>query len=227
MTTAPSIDTLCEGCGKQLRVAAEHAGKQARCPHCQRVYTVPMQSSVTSAGFERLLPAAATGDTWQMKSPEGLVYGPVSKAELDRWRDEGRITHGSQILPRNGQQWLWATDVYPELALARPMSPVKSPFASSSDETSRQRLHPFYANDIQPHRAVLVLVAAIIGMATMCAVPSMLALVLGIYDLRLMKAGKMDRSGRGMTIAGVVLGAVWTLAYLGLLIGVLAMWVAF
>lgn len=221
MTTSLSIDTLCEGCGRRLRVAAEHAGKQARCPHCQQVYTVPVQSSVTSAGFERLLPAAATGDTWQMKSPEGLVYGPVSKAELDRWRDEGRITHRSQLLPSGGQQWLWGNEVYPELALATPMTP---PVGGSSDERSGQpQLHPYYADGLQPHRGVLVLVASIVGITTLCAVPSVLGMILGVYDLRLMKAGKMDRSGRGMTIAGVILSAVWTLANVAVIVALIVM----
>ena len=35
------IEALCPGCGRKLRVADEHAGRQARCPMCQAIYTVP------------------------------------------------------------------------------------------------------------------------------------------------------------------------------------------
>ncbi len=36
-----AIDSTCTGCGKTLRVPDEFAGKQARCPVCQSVYSVP------------------------------------------------------------------------------------------------------------------------------------------------------------------------------------------
>lgn len=35
-----SIEFTCPQCGKTLRVADEHAGKQAKCPSCQNVVTV-------------------------------------------------------------------------------------------------------------------------------------------------------------------------------------------
>src|SRR5687767_1165236 len=38
------IETSCQGCGRLLRVADEHAGKLARCPHCQTIYNVPLPS---------------------------------------------------------------------------------------------------------------------------------------------------------------------------------------
>jgi hypothetical protein len=212
------IDTLCGGCGKRLRVAAEHAGKKARCPHCQNVYTVPPQSTVSSAGYERAAPQAPAEQTWQMKTPEGLVFGPVSKEELDRWRDQGRITHQAQLLPAGGQQWLWATEVYPEIARAEPMTPVPAPGARTAGGMALENLpHSYYASGIEPPRGALVLVLSILGFTTACAVPSIIAVVLGWWDLKLMKAGKMDPAGRTQTIIGIVLGCVWIVANLGLL----------
>ena len=35
------IETICNGCGQNLSVPDEHAGKQARCPACKTIYTVP------------------------------------------------------------------------------------------------------------------------------------------------------------------------------------------
>ena len=217
MTTAVYIDTQCGGCGRRLRVAAEHAGKQARCPHCDLVYTVPARSTLTSAGFEVQLPQHATGDTWQMKSPDGMVFGPVAKEGLDRWRDEGRMTDRSQVLPPGGAQWLWATDVYPDLAPAAAMQPIALKENVRDGTPVEPTLHSYYASGIEPNRGLLVLVLSILGFTTACAIPSLMAVILGWVDLRAMKAGKMEPAGRGLTITGIVLGIFWTIVNLGII----------
>lgn len=40
-----SIEISCPGCARLLRVAAEHAGKQTRCPACDNVFTIPLTES--------------------------------------------------------------------------------------------------------------------------------------------------------------------------------------
>ncbi len=221
MATATSIDTLCSSCGKRLRVSAEHAGRKARCPHCQLVYTVPTQNMVSSAGYEISLPAPPTGETWQVKSPEGLIYGPVSKQELDGWRDAGRISHRSQLLPTGGGEWLWAAEIYPELALAERMTAISQ--AADATSTPAPSLHPDYGRGIAPHRGPLVLAMAIVSIFTVCPAPSLIGLFLGLYDLRLMKQEKMDPSGRGLTLAGIILSLAFLLLTAGLaLVGLIA-----
>lgn len=42
-----AIETICTGCGQRLRVAAEHAGKKARCPSCGTIYEVPLPGVVS------------------------------------------------------------------------------------------------------------------------------------------------------------------------------------
>lgn len=37
-----SIEFVCNGCGKRLKVNEEYAGRKARCPHCQNVVEVPV-----------------------------------------------------------------------------------------------------------------------------------------------------------------------------------------
>jgi len=41
MEGSNKIEFQCPGCGKTLCVAEQHTGKKARCPHCQRIITVP------------------------------------------------------------------------------------------------------------------------------------------------------------------------------------------
>jgi hypothetical protein len=223
MTTELYIDTLCGGCGKRLRVSGEHAGKKARCPHCDFIYTVPVQNTVSSAGYELVAPAVPTGETWQVRSPDGLIYGPVSKKELDGWRDAGRITHRSQLLPAGGPQWLWATEVFPELTPAATMTPMAIQTAASALAPT---MHSYYARGIEPHRGPLVLALGIVGIFTLCAIPSVIGLILGIYDLGLMKREKMDPAGRALTIAGIVLSAGFVILTVGVLALGLIAWLS-
>jgi hypothetical protein len=67
-----------------------------------------------------LTPAPA--DRWWMRQPGGQAYGPVGKAELDRWYAEGRISPQCQVLYEPQQVWRWAAEIYP--ALAMPPGPL-------------------------------------------------------------------------------------------------------
>jgi hypothetical protein len=40
------IELTCDGCGRQLRVPDEHAGKQARCPVCGKILPIPLAGSL-------------------------------------------------------------------------------------------------------------------------------------------------------------------------------------
>lgn len=113
------IESTCQGCGKRLRVADEHAGKLAKCPHCQALYTVPHSAVAAALGAGNATDSPLDpADRWQVKMPDGRVFGPVSRADLDRWLAEGRINAASQILREGDGQWLWAAQVYPHLAAA-------------------------------------------------------------------------------------------------------------
>jgi len=111
------IESTCEGCGKRLRVADEHAGQVARCPHCQALYTVPYSAVAAALGAGNATDSPLhPDDRWQLRLPDGRVFGPVSRTDLDRWLTEGRIHASSQILREGAGQWLWAAQVYPQLA---------------------------------------------------------------------------------------------------------------
>src|SRR5262245_61488310 len=125
------IETICQSCSKRLRVGQEHAGRLAKCPHCQAVFTVPQPGSPQLAGAapwsdgnlnSSTLP---TSDRWHLRTPDGLSFGPVSRAELDRWLAEGRITAASQVQHEADGQWHSATQIFPQLAVS-----TGSPFSS-------------------------------------------------------------------------------------------------
>lgn len=129
-----SIEFPCPGCQKTLRVADEHAGKQARCPHCQTVTPVPLQSGQGAAEkptggpgtadttlYSPFRPATSSEDfasSWRLRIEDGREFGPVSRKELDQWMAEGRVTPACQIQREGESTWRPATELYPALASA-------------------------------------------------------------------------------------------------------------
>ena len=104
------IEISCDNCSKRLRVPDTAAGKRVKCPGCQTVLSVPAGGGGgSSAG------ATAGGAKYHLKTEDGQTFGPVPKKELDDWLKEGRITAECQILKDGGEQWQWATDLYPQL----------------------------------------------------------------------------------------------------------------
>ena len=214
------IETVCQGCAAKLRVPDEFAGRKARCPNCRTVYTVP--ESVSPQRTD-----AATSERWRLRTEDGTIYGPVPKADLDRWAAEGRVTAGSQLQRDGETMWHNADRVFPSLEGGRkgehagpqkldphPVNPYAAPMASSVRPVSTY---------LRPHRAGLVLTLGIVGLLC-CPLLGPAAWVMGQADMREMDAGRMDPGGRGVTQAGVILGIVGTiLLALGIGIQVIAL----
>ena len=75
---------------------------------------------------------------------------------------------------------------------------------------------------VKPHRGTLVLVFGILGLC--CIIFPILAWVWGSNDLKEMAAGRMDRSGEGLTKAGKIIGMIFTiLGAIGILINIIAL----
>ncbi len=60
---------------------------------------------------------------------------------------------------------------------------------------------------VRPHRGVMILVLGILGIV-LCAICGIVAWVMGNSDLREMQAGRMDKTGEGMTKAGKICGMI-------------------
>jgi hypothetical protein len=71
--------------------------------------------------------------------------------------------------------------------------------------------------NVVPHRGVLILVLSILGLV-ICLPFGIAAWIMGHQDLKEMDAGRMDDEGRGLTLAGKIIGMVQCiLAIIGLL----------
>jgi hypothetical protein len=206
-----SIETICQSCGQKLRVADEHAGKKARCPQCGLIYVVPRHDeAVKPNDWGTSHEPAGAPDRWQVRTPDGRVYGPVPKQELDEWVAEGRVTTDSRLLRDDEHFWRPASELYPQLA-----APTEVPLGARS--TSRPFPGPaiplpFRAETRRyqrPHRGALILILSILGWAA-CPVFAPFAWSMGYSDLRAMRSGTMDPRGMSLTQAGMILGLIET-----------------
>lgn len=212
------IETKCPGCQRLLRVPDEHAARQARCPACNTIYVVP---GGVAASPE---PAAAdTNDHWYMKTPEGQVYGSVTKAELDRWLADGRISAECTLRTEGDPDWRPADEYYGTLN-PRPRGAV----AASATVPSPARVGPAAqaaspdflarASYSVPHRGGIILALGILCWLFTCPVFSVMAWIMGASDLREMRAGRMDAQGMGLTQAGHILGVIYSLLWIVVLV---------
>lgn len=61
-------------------------------------------------------PAAPGAPQWYVHTEEGDEYGPVSRAELETWIEEGRVDATCQVFCDGWPDWKWAAEEFPQLA---------------------------------------------------------------------------------------------------------------
>lgn len=143
-----SIEFKCSGCGNSLRVQDEQAGRQAKCPVCNQLTTIPFASE-----------AAADSEPFHESSQQP----------------------DTQLDPAQS---------------ARP--------ASAAEGTPP---------GMRPHRGGTILVFGVCSLLC-CGLLGIAAWLMANEDLSLMDRGLMDPAGRGMTMAGKVLGILALILFL-------------
>lgn len=149
---------------------------------------------------------AERDDAWNLRTPEGTIYGPVPKAQLDQWVREGRVTSDCTVQAPPAASWQQADVVYPAL-----QDPVIEPWTAPTRESQGAYMNGTPAPRVSqvflvPHRGTLILVLALVGLVVQCPVFSLLAWVLGSTDLGEMRSGRMDPAGEPATRAGRLVG---------------------
>jgi hypothetical protein len=197
------IESKCPGCGRTLRVAAEHAGKSARCPVCSTIYQVAAKDGDGAADL-------SPSDRWFLKTPEGQTYGPVTRSTLDGWVSEGRVADDCRLMRESEGIWQEATVTYPvlrppqrKIAMAAPVfdNPVAGGPYQSASSAAPSRI-------VNPHRGGLILTLGILSWALGCPVFGIMAWVMGSSDLHDMRRGATDPRGLSLTQAGQVIGMI-------------------
>ncbi len=138
-----AIECPCSGCGQRLSVADDFAGRQARCPACGQIYTVPNPKEAPHeqpTTYEEAPAVTVNENEYWMRTVEGAEYGPVDRQKLTEWFEEGRIGQDYQV--RQGANGVWqAAEVF------RPKS--NNPFAvdpASSQQSAAASYGAAYSN---------------------------------------------------------------------------------
>ncbi len=154
---AELIVVTCPHCQKQLKAPSDRIGRAAKCPQCQQSFVMGEGTKVggSASGIAIATPVSGIGKAnppappvppvnkpaaapiaapavapkWTLKIPTGDTYGPIERAELDQWFQEGRINAECQLLAEGEPRWRWASEVYPSLggAHASPHVPNAAP----------------------------------------------------------------------------------------------------
>jgi hypothetical protein len=88
-----------------------------------------------------------------------------------------------------------------------PPPPPPPPGVETQTIPSRPPTQVQYATQVEPHRGTLILVFGILGLVV-CMPFGIAAWVMANTDLQSMEAGRMDRTGEGLTKAGKILGII-------------------
>ncbi len=143
-----------------------------------------------------------------MKSPDGSVYGPVPRAELETWLAEGRISSQCLLKPEGQSHWQAALSEFPQLAALRPRvtspPPPLRPRVHRDPAVQIPRLTPAYENN-----GAAIMILGVIGLFLPCLpVFSLVALIWGYRERKAMAAGRVGQRHRWLTDIGFVAGLV-------------------
>ncbi|MCE9544075.1 MAG: hypothetical protein K8T25_00905 [Planctomycetia bacterium] len=175
-----AILLYCSGCGAQLQLADEHAGRLARCPACGVTTSVPLGP------------------------PGGGVVQPPPQSPSDWMQPEW--SQPLQPSPSQSQpsQPPWQQPQRSQLPTMPPS------YSDPVDPTNPYAASPYrggaYSN-LPPHRGTLVLVLGIMGLVC-CAIFGPMAWIFGAADLKAMRSGQMDPAGESTTQIGMILGII-------------------
>ncbi|MCX7826705.1 MAG: DUF4190 domain-containing protein [Verrucomicrobiae bacterium] len=148
--------------------------------------------------------------TFKIIGGDGNEYGPIDAATLQQWAREGRLVRQSKVWDSRANAWVSAGDVA-ELAavFGAPATPSPSPPAIPAPLTA-----PHAARRTNP-LAIWSLVLSLLGLC--CGITPIAGIICGVIALPQIKAS--GEEGRGMAIAGIVIGVVLlALSLLGLLL---------
>lgn len=174
--------------------------------------------------------------SWLMRTENGKSYGPVNKATLDDWYQQGRIASFHFLSSDHGQTWMAAPDAYPQLKQSaagfQPSSPSSagSSFSRGSDNPFSDAPAQAYSPYASPRSAMgptgmpnnyhlpagqggLLLTLSILGFC--CPVFAIVSLILGIRELTEINAGRLRPEAKGLAMASVIISAIALLISVG------------
>ncbi len=237
-----TIEFSCSQCNAELQIRDEDRGKKARCPRCGMIHEVPAangdaelsrsSSSRSNTATEEPTvyhpgpsppgpssPGPSTVETspylqWLLKTPDGQIYGPVERTELDAWKQQGRVSAACLVQMQGQTHWQSAVTLYPDLTEWS---------AQDVDSRGRQRYgHRHWLGTRPPqgrsrdHRGFrrpnnggAILVMGILGICfVFVPIFALIAWSMGYSERRAINRGDASPQFRWMVDVGYVLGII-------------------
>lgn len=205
-----AIEITCPTCQRALKLPDSLIGQRVQCPGCAATFDARPEAEPPPR------PALQLPEKHDRPWERGLEPEDERRQEREPERERRRFEDEEEPRPsrrRKRERFLCPTcDSEVEPGMRR--CPECGERLDFGDEEDRPWERPGYQRlDTQPHRGTLVLVLGIIGMVVNSCAPvglffSLPAWVMGHFDLRAMKEGRMDITGQGTTQAGFILGII-------------------
>jgi len=145
---------------------------------------------------------------YQIKDPQGGVYGPATLATIEGWIREGRISAAMQLAPENTQNWQPITS-FPELSGALGVAasaPAASPYAAPAQYPAA---YPQYAAAPPTNgMAMAALICPLVGIAFCMPIGAILGIVFGMIGKRQIQESNGAQTGEGLARAGLIIGII-------------------
>ncbi len=230
----------CPGCGELTSLPAAHESSPAA--SVSSAADSPSPSNVSShtgsqAGTANTTPSSAgpvatSGNEtrsaggppqWLFRSENGHIYGPIGKAELQQWANEGRVSRSChlQLVGGDGRWesaagWIGTSTLH--IDDTTPYEPSVHYAYGRSNHVNQTQTVPMQS--MRRSRGTLVMVFAILGIG--CPVFSMMAAIIGYLDLQAMREFRMESSGRNLTSFAMGLGILFAFLQIMFFVAILA-----
>lgn len=187
--------------------------------------SMPSPSQATTVGERLTAPYPHKLNSWSMKTPDGQVYGPVNDHEVNQWVSEGRVSVRCELRQSADQPWQNAAIFFPQIDELGGLAPQSSsggvpapvsPYANPAGYSNYRQMGPTTHGNYRAHNGVLILVFGIIGIVFLGICPflpvfSIVAWIMGHRELNAIKLGEVDPEGKGLAMAGYIMGVIGTL----------------
>lgn len=209
------IQFSCPNCAAVYSVPDQKAGKTGTCPKCQTQFIVPDADPAPAPepeGDVAIKPCpkcasklvVAPGDLG--KDVECPKCQTVYRAVRAGAGPSGPVVADvEEETPRRKRRFS-DEDVEDDEDDDRPRKRSRRDDDEDDDDRPRKRRRRRSRN-YEPHRGMMILIFGIIGFVC-CGFFAFAAAIMGRNDLQKIDAGDMDPEGRGLTLAGMILGYV-------------------
>lgn len=110
-TAAPAAAAAARSSTESAAAPAAAAPSSAESPAAPTA-----RASTESPAAPTARASAEPAARWLLKIPEGEVFGPVARSELNQWVEEGRVSADCLVSTAGSETWRAAVELFPELA---------------------------------------------------------------------------------------------------------------